>query len=138
MQLGAGVTHTEVQFVSVATQTDPKTQGLSFYYTAAADRGLLPGMSVLAFLPARPGFEALEIPPSALVWLSGSAWVYLGTGTETFSRHPIPTDAPLPDGGFAVPVGTFPRPRPELVLKGAQVLLSEEFRAQIQVGEDRK
>lgn len=39
-------------------------------------------------------------------------------------------------GGFVVPVTTFAKPDPEIVVKGAQLLLSEEFRSQIQVEGD--
>jgi hypothetical protein len=35
-----------------------------------------------------------------------------------------------------VPASGFPEPRPVIVTKGAQMLLSEEFRAQIQVEGD--
>lgn len=138
VQLGASAMRPHVQLVSQATETDPKIQGLSFYYTASADSSLLPGMSVLAFLPSGSLLDAIEIPASAVVWWGGRAWVYLTTGTDSFARHPIPTDLPMITGGYTVPVASFPQPLPELVVRGAQVLLSEEFRAQIQVGEDRK
>jgi hypothetical protein len=40
------------------------------------------------------------------------------------------------EGEFVVPVGAFAESGPAIVLKGAQMLLSEEFRAQIQVEGD--
>lgn len=138
VQIGAGTTQSEIRFVSLATQADPKIQSLSFYYTASADNDLLPGMSVLAFLPSGAPLQAIEVPASAVVWWNGRAWVYVATGPDTFSRHRIPTASPTTHGGFIVPAASFPQPRPDLVIKGAQVLLSEEFRAQIQVGEDKK
>lgn len=139
VQLGAGVTRPEAQFVSIATETDPKIQGLSYYYIASADSHLLPGISVLAFLPSGAPRDAIAIPASAVVWWAGRAWVYLRTGPDTFVRHPLPSDVPASGGGgFEVPVESFPQPTPQLVVAGAQTLLSEEFRAQIQVGEDSK
>ena len=138
VQFGASATRHQVQFVSPATQTDPKIQGLSFYYAADAASNLLPGMNVLAFLPSGASIDGIEIPASAVVWWTGRAWVYLRTGADTFTRHEIPTDVPAPGGGFIVPVTGLPQPIPELVAQGAQMLLSEEFRAQIQVGEDKK
>ena len=138
VQFGASATRHQVQFVSPATQTDPKIQGLSFYYSADAASNLLPGMNVLAFLPSGAPVDGIEIPASAVVWWTGRAWVYLRTGADTFTRDEIPTDTPAPRGGFIVPVKTLPKPIPELVVQGAQMLLSEEFRAQIQVGEDKK
>jgi hypothetical protein len=138
VQFGAIATRHQVQFVSPATETDPKIQGLSFYYTAGAESNLLPGMSVLTFLPSGAPLDGIEIPGSAVVWWTGRAWVYLRTGADTFTRHEIPTDVPAPGGGFIVPVKSLPQPLPELVAQGAQMLLSEEFRAQIEVGEDKK
>ncbi|GAC1554977.1 MAG: hypothetical protein NVS2B5_15210 [Beijerinckiaceae bacterium] len=138
VQFGAGATHHEVRFVSPATQTDPKIQGLSFYYAADAASTLLPGMNVLAFLPSGAPIDGIEIPEPAVVWWMGRAWVYLRTGPATFTRHEIATDEPTSRGGFMIPVKSLPHPVPELVAQGAQILLSEEFRAQIQVGEDKK
>jgi len=138
VQFGSSAAHQQVQFVSPATQTDPKIQGLSFYYVADASSNLLPGMNVLAFLASGSPIDGIDIPASAVVWWTGRAWVYLRTGADTFARHQIPTEVPAPGGGFIVPVVSLPQPVPELVAQGAQMLLSEEFRAQIQVGEDQK
>ena len=138
VQFGASATRHQVQFISPATQTDPKIQGLSFYYSADAASNLLPGMNVLAFLPAGAPIDGIEIPASAVVWWTGRAWVYLRTGADTFTRHEIPTDVPAPGGGFIGSVKSLPQPTPGIVAQGAQILLSEEFRAQIQVGEDNK
>jgi hypothetical protein len=87
---------------------------------------------------SRAPLDGIEIPGSAVVWWTGRAWVLLRTDTDTFTRHEIPTDVPAPGGGFIVPVQRLPHPVSELVAQGAQVLLSEEFRAQIEVGEDKK
>lgn len=138
VQFGASATRHEVQFISPATQTDPKIQGLSFYYGADAASNLLPGMNVLAVLPSGAPIDGIEIPASAVVWWTGRAWIYLRTGADTFTRQEIPTDVPASGGGFIVPVKSLPQPVPEFVVQGAQILLSEEFRAQIQVGEDKK
>jgi hypothetical protein len=135
VQLSDSVPRVEVRFLSVATQADPKIQGFSFYYTADAESRLLPGMSVLAALPVGASLDGIVVPASAIVWWGGRAWVYLRTGAETFKRHPIPTDLPATDaGGVVVPVAAFPHSPPDFVTRGAQALLSEELRAQIQVG----
>ena len=124
---------TAIAFVSPATHTDPKIQGVSFFYTAPAESDVLPGMNLLAFLPSGRTVEGITIPASAIVWWQDRAWVYRRTAADSFTRTEIPTDLPVPGGGYLVKdvaKGT------EIVIRGAQSLLSEEFRAQIQVGEE--
>lgn len=134
VQLASG-TRSNITFVSAATRTDPKIQGVSFFYLASADSGVLPGMNVLAFLPSGSAVDGAAIPPAAIVWWQDRAWVYRRSGPDTFTRIGIATDLPAPGGGYIVK--DLPRGA-EIVTGGAQLLLSEEFRAQIQVGEDKK
>ena len=119
-----------ISFVSPATRIDPKIQGVSFFYTAAADSGVLPGMNVLAFLPSGKSAEGAALPASAIVWWQGRAWAYRRTGQDTFVRIEISPDLPTPGGGYIAK--DLPKDA-EIVTRGAQLLLSEEFRAQIQV-----
>lgn len=122
-----------ITFISPATHIDPKIQGFSFFYTAPASSGVLPGMNVLALLPSGRSIEGVSVPASAIVWWQDRAWIYRRTSQDTFTRVEIATDLTAPDGGYIVkniPEGA------EIVTRGAQSLLSEEFRAQIQVGED--
>jgi hypothetical protein len=122
-----------IAFVSPATRTDPKIQGVSFFYTAPAESGVLPGMNLLAFLPSGRTVHGVIIPASAIVWWQDRAWVYRRTGANSFTRTEIPTDLPVPGGGYVVKEAARDT---EIVTQGAQSLLSEEFRAQIQLGED--
>lgn len=118
-----------LHFVSPAAITDPHIQGQSFFYTAAAASGLVPGMNVLAYVPTGQVVARAEVPASAIVWLQGRAWAYFRSGPKSLVRREIATDSPAPDGGYFVkdmPDGT------RVVSRGAQMLLSEEFRAQIQ------
>jgi hypothetical protein len=119
-----------ISFVSPATRIDPKIQGVSFFYTAAAESGVLPGMNVLAFLPSGKSTEGAALPASAIVWWQGRAWAYRRTGQDTFVRVEISTDLPTPGGGY---IAKDVAKDAEIVTRGAQLLLSEEFRAQIQV-----
>jgi hypothetical protein len=128
-----GDSRQQIIFVSPATRIDPRIQGISFFYTAPAASGVLPGMNVLGFLPSGKSSDGVAVPASAVVWWQDRAWIYRRTGPSTFTRLAIATDLPSPDGGYIannVPTDA------EIVTQGAQLLLSEEFRAQIQVGED--
>ena len=125
----------EITFVSPATRIDPRIQGVSFFYAAAAESGVLPGMNVLAFLPSGRSIEGVAVPASAIVWWQGRAWVYRRTSQDTFTRVAIATDLPAPGGGY---IASDMAKDAEIVTRGAQLLLSEEFRAQIQVEENRQ
>jgi hypothetical protein len=124
----------EITYISPATRTDPRIQGVSFFYTTPAESNVLPGMNVLAFLPSGAAVEGVIVPAEAIVWWQDRAWIYRRTDAQAFVRSQIVTEQPAPEGGFIVKdlLGGA-----EIVTRGAQFLLSEEFRAQIQVGEDR-
>jgi hypothetical protein len=122
-----------IHYVSAAPRTDARIQGVSFYYTAPADKGLLPGMNVTAVLPSGQSGGGKLVPASAIVWSGGKAWAYFRTGLETFARREVSTASPAPGGGYVV--NGIPDDA-EAVQLGAQMLLSEEFRARIQVGEE--
>jgi len=124
---------TPIRFVSPALRTDPRIQGASFFYLAPASSGVLPGMNVLVSLPSGPPSDGLAIPPSAVVWWQDRAWIYRQNGADLFVRMQIPTDLPSKDGGYVVK--GLPKDT-EVVTRGAQALLSEEFRAQLHVKAD--
>jgi hypothetical protein len=124
---------TPITLVSPATRTDARIQGVSFFYLAPADSGVLPGMNMLAFISIGDSTDGVAIPPEAVVWWQDRPWVYRLTEPETFVRIKIATDQPAPGGGY---IDRNLGADPEVVTHGAQLLLSEEFRAQIQVGED--
>ena len=124
-------TRATITFVSPATRTDPKIQGVSFFYIASAESGVLPGMNVLAFLPSGITVEGVVVPAAAVVWLRGRAWIYRRTSSDMFTRVDVSTDQPAPGGGYIVE--GLPQ-NVQIVTQGAQSLLSEEFRAQFQIG----
>ena len=119
-----------LQFVSAATKTDPRIQGLSFFFTAPVASPLLPGMSVVALLATGRTVIGAVVPPSAILWEQGRAWAFFRTGPDRFARRTVATDLPTPDGGYLV------QGLPDnsaVVVQGAQMLLSEEFRARVPV-----
>jgi len=134
---GTGVT---LRLVSAAASADPRLQGLAYFYDVAAGSGLLPGLDVSVSLLAggqgqRP---RVVVPGSAVVWLEGRPWIYLRTGPRTFIRRTIDAEQgeagqDASDGGYVV--AGLP-PGAEVAVRGVQMLLSEEFRAQVDVDED--
>lgn len=123
------------KFVSPALRTDPKIQGRSFFYVVATeDSDLLPGMNVSALLPAGEPVPGVVVPASAVVWLQGRPWVYAQVKLDRFARREVSTEQPV-KAGWVQPKQFSPAEA--FVVRGAQVLLSEEFRAQISVGEDK-
>lgn len=119
-----------LRYVSPATRTDQRIQGLSYFYTVAGDSGFLPGMSMLAFLASDRTVTGLSVPEEAVVHWQGGAWIYRGVGPNAFARHALKADPPMADDAYVVedlPGGT------EIVLRGAQALLSEELKSQLQV-----
>ena len=133
---GADGNPVPAQFVSRTARVDPRFQGSIFFYMAPRqERGLFPGLATTAFLPHGEPQSGVIVPSAAVVWWQGRAWVYVQVDPQRFARREIPADAPVPDGWF---VSKAIKPGDRIVSGGAQQLLSEEFRSQIQVGEEKK
>ncbi|MDD5564159.1 MAG: efflux RND transporter periplasmic adaptor subunit [Thermoanaerobaculaceae bacterium] len=129
---GGGGAAVAARLISPAPRTDPRIQGASFYFTVPDAPGLLPGAVVEAFLPAGPAVTGVTVPAAAVVWWQGRAWVYLEVAPGRFVRREVATDAPVA-GGWFVAAGVVAGSR--VVVRGAQMLLSEEGRAAIQGSE---
>lgn len=123
------------QRATLAAAVDPRTQGLPFLFRlAASGLPLRPGMAVKAYLVA-PGQnrKGVIIPRPAVVRLGGKAWTYVQLSEDRFTRREVPTDYPAGNGWLAS-AGFSAGER--VVSSGGQVLLSEEFKSQIQIGEE--
>jgi hypothetical protein len=115
-----------IQLVSAAAHADPRLAGRSFLYRTYPDPALLPGASVTVRLPTGRSIEAVRVPASALVWWQGRAWVFVRSRSGDFERREIGFDGATEEPALAADLeaGT------EVVVQGAQVLLSEELRAE--------
>ena len=121
-------------YVSPAATSDSNGFGNTFYYSAPAD-SLRIGMRVSveveqASSDARSG---VIIPSSAVVWYAGKPWAYFKMAqpknkskepASLFVRKPISTDTEIDAGWFNAGI----EPDTEIVVSGAQLLLSEEFK----------
>lgn len=124
----------DASLVSPAPLTDPRIQGRSFFYlTPAKTTHFIAGMNIKANLPVGPEVQGVICPSSAVVWWQGKEWVYVQRDAGHFVRQEISLESPI-EGGWFVVKGLSPGER--LVVGGAQMLLSEEFRSQIKVGEE--
>ncbi len=130
VQSNSGQRH-KIQFLSSATKTDPRIQGVSFFFIAPAANDILSGMNIRAFLPSGLPVEGVVVPKAAVVWWHGRAWVYVRTAPEKFTRREIATDSSTGTGYFQSKEFSA---GDEVVVTGAQMLLSEEFRPQPQPG----
>lgn len=119
--------------VSATTRIDPRFQGATLFYLADA-AALDPGLATTALLPTGEPRNGVIVPKEAVVWWQGRAWIYVQLDAARFARRELPTEAPVPGGWF---VAQGISPDQHVVTKGAQQLLSEEFRAQIDVGEEK-
>lgn len=121
--------------VSLASTVDPRTLGQGYLFRVTGLGSILrPGAAVTAYLQARgKPVSGIVIPQSAVIRAAGKTWVYRQTADDQFSRvevNPNRTAA----RGLLVTRGASAGDR--IVTVGAQVLLSEEQKSQIQVLED--
>jgi multidrug efflux pump subunit AcrA (membrane-fusion protein) len=120
--------------INLAASVDPKTQGQPFLFRIAdPSLTLRPGLSVTAYLevpgPPRRGVVA---PGSAVVRQAGKTWVYVQSSADSFTRREVKLEDPAAEGWFTRSLS----PGDRVVTTGAQTLLSEELKSQIQVGEE--
>lgn len=125
----------DATLVGPAPEADPVTREPVYLYRAGrAWPGAMPGTPAVLLRP-RTGRRAdgVLVPDSAVVQWEGLAWTYVQRGPGRFHRVRVPTDHPVPGGWLAgAPLGV----NDTVVVRGAQELLSEEFRASVTVGDE--
>ncbi len=127
--LNASMQPIQAVYISPATQSDISGFGKTFYYSAPGDL-LRTGMRVNVVKASAAGNAAsgVVIPSNAVVWYAGKAWAYFKTGQDKdhvqFIRKPISTDTEVDEGWFNQGLAE----NSEVVVSGAQLLLSEEFK----------
>jgi len=128
---GAQTKAINAKLVAASPQTDSTIQGRTYYFRAPAEN-LRAGMRVSVEMKdsaSNKVSDGVAVPASAVVWYAGKPWVYKKQGEESFIRLPITTDNEINGGWFnrseQLAAGD------NLVVNGAQLLLSEEFKYQI-------
>ena len=118
-----GRSRAEATLISAFPRVDPRIQGRSFLYSAAAQPDFTPGVNLVSHFAVGNSMHGVIVPASAVVWSEGKAWAYLQTSARQFSRRELSTDSPV-DAGYFVTAGFSAANK--VVTKGAQSLLSEE------------
>ncbi len=114
-----------IRLVSPATHADPRLAGRSFFYRARPDPALVPGATIAVRLETGRRVEATSVPASALVWWQGRAWIFVRNEGGDFERREVPADRVADSSTLLADLASGT----EVVVQGAQVLLSEELRA---------
>jgi hypothetical protein len=129
---GAQTKVISAQLVAAAPQTDTTIQGRTYYFRAPAEN-LRAGMRVSVEMKATPNntktSNGIIVPAKAVVWYAGKPWVYKKQSEDRFVRLPINTDNEINGGWFNQSASLADGD--DLVINGAQLLLSEEFKYQI-------
>lgn len=114
-------------FISISPMSSPQLQGVGYFYGVRTSSALPAGTNVVAYLPEGKKMSGVMVPTSAVVWKSGAAWIFLKTGRTTFVRREL-SQAASTEGGWFVAEGI--KPGDKIVVNGAQLLLSQEFKGE--------
>jgi hypothetical protein len=118
---------TDAIYLGPATSADPQMQGQGFLFLIQTNPPP-PGALVSGWLrfPGEPESGVL-VPREALVRHEGESFIYVQKGEDMFFRQELELEHPL-DRGWFVEKGL--EPKVNVVVEGAQQLLSEEFKGE--------
>lgn len=124
----------EAEYLGSTPTVDAQTQGQGFLFLVKSKQfRFAPGAAVFGRIRITGEAQAgVEIPRSAVVRSGARAWVYLQTGGETFTRREASEGQSLGNGWF---MARGLKPGDRVVVRGAQMLLSEEQKYQIRMGD---
>lgn len=117
-------------FVTPATIVDRQFQGRGFLFLVEQNNGrLAPGAMVTGVMEV-PGQvqNGLQLPRDAVVRHAGGDWVYVQRSESGFERVLVQLSRPLQGGWFLPDRSGALKAGEKVVVAGAQLLLSEEFK----------
>ena len=122
---GSNAHKQEAYYLSPASHTNRLLQGETYYfYTQAGE--LRTGMYLDAWIPSgQASAQGVSVPDSAIIWYVDKPWVYIKLDSRTFMRQPLQHYIEGNDDWF---VKEGVKQGDQIVIKGGQMLLSEEFR----------
>ena len=113
------------KIISVSNKSDNVLQGET-YFLETKTLNLRPGMRLYAWIPEDKNLKwGVVIEDEALVWHAGQMWAYIQTDEEYFVRKALINPIDTGDGWFVQE--NFDE-GDSVVVQGAQLLLSEEYR----------
>ena len=115
------------RYVSPSPQTDAAAPGATYFYIAEGE-GLRGGMRIVGQLISGGAREGVALPEAAVVWHAGKAWAYVKEKDDTFVRRLVRTDHEIGDAWFNAEGYEAGE---QVVVSGAQLLLSEELKFHI-------
>jgi len=122
----------EAKRIARAAMAGAQMRGTTFLYSVTVpDDSLRPGMPVVARLSTRDEpIQGVLIPRGALLRFAGSMRVYVQVAEERFEARDVVSAHPMKEGWTALTASLSPGEK--VVVKAAQILLSEELKAQIE------
>ncbi|OYV41443.1 MAG: hypothetical protein B7Z80_01680 [Rhodospirillales bacterium 20-64-7] len=124
----AGDMEATLKYISLATSSDPQIQGLTYLYSTKASPAIVPGLNlIVAAQVPTVSTDTTSVPSAAVVWLAGQAFVYVQTASHIFTQHEVSVSSTPRPGQYLVRGLSTGM---NIVVIGAQMLLSEQFRAQ--------
>lgn len=122
----------KARLIAPSPSSDPRVQGPAFFY-AMDSQGAAVGQTLHASFAVGPKEAGAVMPGESLLWWQGKQWVYVEEKPGQFERREA-AGARRIDSGWFVPGFKSGK----VVARGAQLLLSQEMRSAIKVGEDDK
>jgi len=116
----------KANFISKAPVRDLDIQGRSYFYLTSSN-DLMLGSKINSYIETSKDsqIKKFHVPKSAIIWNDGKPWIYEEPSNNSFLRHPVFKLEEV-DDGWVVQFENIP-PR-TIVTKGAQLLLSEEYK----------
>jgi len=116
----------KANFISKAPIGDSDIQGRSYFYLTSS-KDLMMGSKINSYIETAKDSQVkkFHIPKSAIIWNDGKPWVYEEPSNNSFVRHAVFKLEEV-DDGWVVQFENMP-PK-AIVTKGAQLLLSEEYK----------
>ncbi len=121
-------TSRKAYLISPASHTNPLSQGVTYYFRTPA-KNMRIGMHLSAWVIVSDEVETgVDVPLASVIWYGGQPWVYVQVEDDLYSRRPV-ADYRETDFGWFI-TDTFEQDE-KIVIRGGQLLLSEELRWQI-------